>query len=100
VENGNRGIRRNVALLIDHYSRNAEDHAEANIQSTSTTAIISVVTILIVGLIIAPILTKAEMRKFRAILYFLKIPKDVLPQMIKNCEYCLNMNNEQRYIEI
>lgn len=39
-------------------------------------------------------MTKAEMRKYRALTYFLMIPKDKLPQMIKNCEYCLNMNNE------
>ena len=61
------------------------------------TAIVSIVAIIIIGLIIAPILTKAEIRKYNALLYFLKIPRDKLPEMIKNCEYCLNMSDENRY---
>lgn len=86
--------------LIALYSQSAQEHAQSNINSTKITAIVSIVCIVIVGFIVAPFLTNAEMRKFRAILYFLKIPNDVLPQMIRNCEYCLNMNNEQRYLEI
>lgn len=42
-------------------------------------------------------LTKAEIRKYMALLYFLKIPRVKLTDMIKNCEYCLNMNDENRY---
>ena len=57
-------------------------------------------TILLTGLVIAPILTKAEIRKFKALLYFLKIPKDKFLTMITNCEYCLNMNDENRYQQI
>lgn len=55
---------------------------------------------MIIGFIIAPILTTAEIRKYRALLYFLKIPRTKLPDLIKNCEYCLNMNDEARYIQI
>lgn len=64
------------------------------------TCILSVLIIVGIGIIVAPFLTRAEMRKFRALLYFLKIPKDVLPQMITNCEYLLNMNDEERNEEI
>jgi len=56
--------------------------------------------IVVIGLIIAPILTQAEIRKFKALLYFLKIPKEKLPDLIKNCEYCINMNEEGRYLQI
>ena len=56
--------------------------------------------IVAIGLAIAPILTTAEIRKYRALLYFLKIPRDKLPDLIKNCEYCLNMNDEDRYLQI
>jgi hypothetical protein len=80
------------------YAREAEDHAEQNIVQTKVTAIVSIVIIVLIGMIIAPILTQAEIRKYKALLYFLKIPKDKLPDLIKNCEYCLNMNEEERYI--
>ena len=55
---------------------------------------------MIVSLIIAPILTQAEIRKFKALLYFLKVPKEKLHDLIKNSEYCLNMNEEKRYLQI
>ena len=61
------------------YARESENHAEQNINSTKVTTIISVITILIVGSIIAPIFTKAEIRKYKALLYFLKIPKETIP---------------------
>lgn len=67
---------------------------------TKVTAIVTIVIIVFIGLIIAPILTQAEIRKYKALLYFLKIPKNKLPDLIKNCEYCLNMNDENRYIQI
>jgi hypothetical protein len=51
-------------------------------------------------MIIAPLLTQAETRKYNALLYFLKIPKDKYTDMIKNCEYCLNMSDETRYNQI
>lgn len=54
--------------------------------------------IVAIGLAIAPILTTAEIRKYKALLYFLKIPRDKLPDLIKNCEYCLNMTDEDRYL--
>ena len=64
------------------------------------TAIVSMAIILDVAAIVAPFLTKAEMRKYKATLYFLKVPKDVIPQMITNCKYVLKMNNKKRYAEI
>ena len=67
---------------------------------TKTTTIISIVIILLIGIIIAPILTTAEIRKYKGLLYFLRIPKDKFPDLIKNCEYCLNMNDEARYKQI
>jgi hypothetical protein len=58
------------------------------------------VVIIIIGLVIAPILTKAEIRKYKGLLYFLKVPKEKFADMIKNCEYCINMSDEGRYYEI
>lgn len=58
------------------------------------------VVIILIGLVIAPILTKAEIRKYKALLYFLKVPKDKFADMIKNCEYCINMSDEGRYYQI
>lgn len=82
------------------FSKESEEHAEQNITSTKVTAIISVVVIIIIGLVIAPILTRAEIRKYKALLYFLKVPKEKFADMIKNCEYCVNMSDEGRYYEI
>ena len=100
VENGNRYLRQFVIEASSYYSRESEEHAEQNITSTKVTAIVSIIAIVIVSLAIAPILTKAEIRRYKALLYFLKIPKDKLPNLIKNCEYCLNMNDEKRYFQI
>ena len=65
--------------MVSLYARESEYHAEQNISSTTVTTIISVVTIFFIGIIIAPIFTKAEIRKYRALLYFLKIPADTFP---------------------
>jgi len=68
--------------------------------STLALALASIFTILLIGLIIAPILTKVETRKYEALLFFLKIPKDRLSVLIQNCEYCINMDEESRYLQI
>ena len=98
MQNGNKELRQFSIEANSFYSRESEKHAEQNITQTKVTAIISIVVIVIIGLVIAPILTQAEIRKYKALLYFLKIPKEKLPDLIKNCEYCLNMNDEKRYL--
>lgn len=100
MENGVREIRQFTIQTSEYYARESEYHAEQNITSTKVTAIVSIICIVIIGLIIAPILTKAEIRKYKALLYFLKIPKERFQDLIKNCEYCLNMNDENRYLQI
>ena len=64
------------------------------------TEIISIIAIIIIGLIVAPMLTLAETRKFKALFYFMKIPKEKLGEMIENCEYCLQLNDEKRYLNV
>jgi hypothetical protein len=66
----------------DFYAREAEYHAEQSVSTTLTTATISIVLIIVIGMIIAPILTKAETRKFEALLFFLKVPKHQLVILI------------------
>ena len=100
VQNGNKELRQFSIKANEYYSRESENHAEQNITQTKVTAIVSIVVIVVVSLIIAPILTQAEIRKFKALLYFLKIPKERLRDLIKNSEYCLNMNEESRYLQI
>jgi hypothetical protein len=46
-------------------------------------AIISVIVIIIVGALTAPILTTAEITKFKALLYFLKIRNQKFGDLIK-----------------
>lgn len=100
VQNGNKELRQFAIDACTYYGRESENHAEQNISSTQITAIISIIVIVIIGLIIAPILTTAEIRKYKALLYFLKIPREKFIDLIKNCEYCLNMNDERRYYQI
>ena len=57
----------------------------------------SILTIILIGLVIAPILTKVETRKYEALIFFLQIPKERLQILIQNCEYCVNMDEEDRY---
>jgi len=100
IENGNRELRKATIDATVFFAKESADHAEQNITSTKVTAIISIVVIVMIGLVIAPILTKAEIRKYKALLYFLKVPKDKYRDMIKNCEYCINMSDEGRYYQI
>ena len=100
MENGNRDLRQFAIESTEFYTRESVQHVEQNITSTKITAIISIVVILFIGMIIAPILTQAEIRKYKAFLYFLRVPKEKYQDMIKNCEYCLNMNDEGRYYQI
>ena len=60
----------------------------------------SIFTIILIGLVIAPILTKVETRKYEALIFFLQIPKERLQILIQNCEYCVNMDEEDRYRQI
>lgn len=62
--------------------------------------VVSIISLFGIGLAIAPILTKAETRKYLALQYFLRIPKDRLQILISNCEYCENMDEEDRFFEI
>jgi hypothetical protein len=39
---------------------------------------VSIFTIILIGLVIAPILTKVETRKYAALIFFLQIPKERL----------------------
>ncbi len=61
---------------------------------------VSIFTIILIGLVIAPILTKVETRKYEALIFFLQIPKERLQILIQNCEYCANMDEEDRYQQI
>jgi hypothetical protein len=61
---------------------------------------VSIFTIILIGLVIAPILTKVETRKYEALIFFLQIPKERLQILIQNCEYCVNMDEEDRYRQI
>lgn len=45
-------------------------------------------------------LTLALTRKYKALLYFVKVPKERLAILINHCEYCLNMSEPKRYTEI
>jgi hypothetical protein len=61
---------------------------------------VSIFTIILIGLVIAPILTKVETRKYEALIFFLQIPMERLQILIQNCEYCVNMDEEDRYRQI
>jgi hypothetical protein len=61
---------------------------------------VSIFTIILIGLVIAPILTKVEARKYEALIFFLQIPKERLQILIQNCEYCVNMDEEDGYRQI
>lgn len=98
--NGLRPLMRASIDSCDYYAEEAQSHAKENKTTTLVTAIVSISIIFLIGLIIAPIMTKAETRKYNALIYFLKIPKAQLSLLIQNCEYCLNMHEEKRYIEI
>jgi hypothetical protein len=57
VQNGNKELRQFSIDANGYYSRESEQHAEQNITQTKVTAIISIVVIVVIGLVIAPILT-------------------------------------------
>jgi hypothetical protein len=64
------------------------------------TAVASIVSIIVIGLIVAPLFTKAETRRYVMIKFFLEIPKETLIRLVKNCEYCFGIATQSRYLEI
>lgn len=56
--------------------------------------VVSVLTILIVALVISPIISLTEERKYKALAFFLLIPKDNIAFYVKRCEDCLKLEEE------
>jgi ABC-type sulfate transport system permease component len=81
------------------YAREAEDHAEESISTTLVTAIISIVSIILIGLILSPMLTKAETRRYKALNFFLRLPRGTISTLLSNIEhYTLNLRDEKKYL--
>lgn len=93
-------IRRGTIDTCHYYAWESEKHAQQHIYSTMILIIVSIISLFCIGLAIAPILTKAETRKYLALQYFLRIPKERLQILISNCEYCENMDEEERFTQI
>ena len=82
------------------YSRESENHANESKNTILITAVASIGSILVIGLIISPMLTKAETRRFTALEFFLRIPQDKVREMIKNCDYCLGLRDQDRFVSL
>ena len=65
------------------------------------TSVLSIVSIVAIGLVLSPLLTRAETRRIMAIKYFLTIPRTYLVLMVDNIErYCMHFRDEKVYNKV
>eukprot|EP00347_Sterkiella_histriomuscorum_P022071 403331786 len=94
VINANGVIREHNWIFMDKYVSETKDNTELRLQQSVILTILSVITILIVSLVISPIISKTEERKYNALIFFLRIPKDQINVYIQRCEDCLKLEEE------
>ena len=83
------------------YARDAQSHANASVTTALLTSVLSIVSIVVIGLVLSPLLTRAETRRNVAIKYLLTIPRDYLVFMVDNIErYCMHFREEQLYCDV
>ena len=83
------------------YARDSQDHTNSSVSTALLTSVLSIVSIVLIGLVLSPLLTRAETRRIMALKYFLTIPRDYLVLMVDNIErYCMHFRDEVRYAEI
>lgn len=100
MENGLRSIRRAIMDSNDFYAREAESHAEDSIYTVLVTAVISIASIIAIGITMIPYLSQIEGRRFEAMQYFIKLPREKVEELINNSEYCIGMSEQKRYAEV
>jgi hypothetical protein len=67
---------------------------------TLITAVISIVSIIVIGLVITPMLTFVEARRFNTLEFFSKISQERLKELISAGEYLLSIHECERFDEI
>eukprot|EP00347_Sterkiella_histriomuscorum_P023515 403334347 len=100
LQNGIKGFTYAAYQLLQQYVEDSSMHANSNIQITQVLTIVSCLTIITIGVIFAPMFSRAEIRDIKAVSFFLNLNNKLIPQLIKNCEYCLNMQDFKRNEQI
>ncbi|CDW78770.1 UNKNOWN [Stylonychia lemnae] len=96
IENGIKGILSSVGITINYFVKDAEDHSKQNISSTEIVTIVSIITIMVVGIIFTPIFSKSEIRRYLAIKFFLNLDQFVVQQMKRNVDHCQTILDEKK----
>lgn len=78
AQNGILPLRRSVIDSCFFYATEARAHANANITTTLLTILVSIVSIIVIGLVLSPMLSLAETRRYKALHYFIKLPKKAI----------------------
>ncbi|CDW83114.1 UNKNOWN [Stylonychia lemnae] len=94
IANSLDAIREHLQIEIEYYSRDIKDHSEESKASTETTIIISVCSILFVGLIVTPLLSRIVDRQYQALQFFLLIDQIQIDNLIFKCFQCIQEVNE------
>ncbi|CDW76681.1 pas domain s-box family protein [Stylonychia lemnae] len=92
VENGNGIVRTYNRFFADLYITDSVKNSENNESNTMITTVISVITIFLVTCVISPIISKTEERKYNALVFFMRIPRNQVEQYIKSCQECQNLD--------
>ena len=66
---------------INYYTTETNNHAQNAKDSTQITIIISIVSIAIVGLIVAPMLSRIQDMQYRALNLFIDLPYDKINEI-------------------
>eukprot|EP00347_Sterkiella_histriomuscorum_P001462 403371946 len=94
VINANGVIREFNNVFVDNYIEETKVNSEQRLQQSVILTILSVITILIVSLVISPIISQTEERKYNALVFFLRIPQDQILIYIQRCQDCLKLEEE------
>ena len=101
LQNGLLPLRAAALDSCSLYAVDAQDHVNSSVSTALLTSVLSIVSIVLIGLVLSPLLTKAETRRIMALKYFLTIPRVYLVQMVDNIErYCMHFRDEAVYLEI
>lgn len=68
---------------INDYTLETKEHAENSKTQTETTIIISIVSIVLIGLIVAPILAKIYDRQYIAVGFFINLNQEVVQEIVE-----------------
>eukprot|EP00347_Sterkiella_histriomuscorum_P008635 403344343 len=94
VINSNGVIREYNWVFMNQYLLKTVSKANDRLEQALILTIISILTIVTVTIVVSPIISKTEERKFSALIFFIKLPLEKIQFFQKRCESCLQLEDD------